>query len=486
MSKPAPLPDLTLAIDQGSHASRALVFAADGSLRASAIQEIKTDRIGADRVEHNADDILNSIALALTRVRQLLGDDAKRVSQAGIATQRSTVVCWDKFTGEALSPAISWQDRRAQAWLAQFAPHTSTVHRLTGLRLSPHYGVSKLNWCLNNLARVSAAHAAGRLFFGPLASFLAYRLLSLRPFLIDPANAGRTLLSNMRSLQWEPQLLQLFGIPQACLPRCVPSYHAFGNLNFGGHSVPVRLITGDQSAALFAQGPPRKRAVYITVGTGAFLQRVVGDVAFSHENMLTSAVLQEPPYALYVLEGTVNGAGSALHWLAEELSMSYLERHLPEWLARPEPPPLFMNGISGLGSPFWVPDFRSHFIGKGEPWQKAVAVVESVIFLLQANIEQMHLQDGVTDIVIGGGLAALDGFCQRLADVSQLLVVRPDLHEATARGLSFLLSTPRKSWIASQSAVSFVPRQNPALAQRYSAWREALAQALQMSASYKE
>lgn len=478
MSKPSALPEFTLVIDQGSHASRALVFAADGSLRASAIQEIKTERLGHDRVEHNADDILSSIELALTRVRQLLGNDAKRVTAAGLATQRSTIVCWDKFTGQALSPAISWQDRRAQSWLEGFAPHALEVHRLTGLRLSPHYGVSKLNWCLNNMSRVAAAQAQGRLFFGPLASFLAFRLLSLRPFLVDPANAGRTLLTNMRSLQWEPRLLELFGIPHACLPRCVPSYHAFGNLNFGGHFVPVRLMTGDQSAALFAQGPPRKRAVYINVGTGAFLQRVIGDAAVYHEKMLTSVVLQEPPYALYVLEGTVNGAGSALQWLAEELSMSFLERHLPEWLERPESPPLFMNGVSGLGSPYWMPNFQSYFVGMGEPWQKAVAVLESIVFLVQANIEQMQLHDGITEIVISGGLAELAGFCQRLADLSRLIVLRPDLHEATARGMSFLLSTRRKAWIASQSAVSFIPRDNPALAQRYAAWGVAMQRAV--------
>ena len=475
--------DLTLVIDQGTHASRALVFAADGSLRASAIQEIRTERFGEDRVEQSADDILHSIEIVLARTRQLLGGDYARVVQAGLATQRASIVCWDKFSGEPLSPVISWQDRRANAWLAQFAPHAAEVHRLSGLFLSPHYGASKLRWCLDHLPRVAQAQRDGRLFFGPLASFLIYRLASLRPFLIDPANASRTLLTNMRSLQWEPKLLDLFGIPAGALPRCVPSYHPYGNIAFAGRHIPLKLVTGDQSAALFAQGPPRKRAVYVNVGTGAFVQRVIGDVAFYHNRMLTSVVLQELPYALYVLEGTVNGAGSALSWVAQELSLPQIERFLPEWLARVESPPIFINGIAGLGSPYWVPDFRSHFIGPGEPWQKAVAVLESVVFLVCTNIAEMHLRDGVTDIVLSGGLAEIQGFCQRLADLSGMNVLRPDLHEATARGMSFLLSPARRSWTPPAPAVKFAPQDNPPLAQRYAAWRSAMQQAVMLARS---
>lgn len=475
--------DLTLVIDQGTHASRALVFAADGSLRSSAIQEIKTERFGTDRVEQSPDDILHSIELVLARSRQLLGADFARVTQVGLATQRASIVCWDKFTGEALSPVLSWQDRRANVWLKQFDAHAAEVHRLSGLFLSPHYGASKLRWCLDHLPRVAQAQRDGRLFFGPLASFLVYRLVSLRPFLIDPANAGRTLLTNMRTLQWEPQLLDLFGIPAACLPRCVPSYHPYGNINFGGRHVPLRLLAGDQSAALFAQGPPRKRAVYINVGTGAFLQRVIGDAAFYHNRMLTSVVLQELPYALYVLEGTINGAGSALSWAAQELSLPQLDRLLPEWLARQEAPPIFINGLSGLGSPYWVADFPSYFVGTGEPWQKAVAVVESIVFLLCVNISEMHLGDGVSDIVLSGGLAELQGFCQRLADLSGMNVLRPDLHEATARGMSFLLSPARRAWTPTSAAITFAPQENPALAQRYAAWRSAMQQAVMLARS---
>ena len=462
--------ELTLVIDQGGHATRALVFAADGSLRAHAVQEVKTAHPAVDQVEHDPEELLGSIDIALTRVARLLGDDLKRVTQAGLATQRSTIACWDKFTGEALSPVISWQDRRAHAWLARYAPHAATVHRATGLFLSPHYGVSKLRWCLDHNAKVADAYRARRLFFGPLASFLLFRLVALRPFVTDPVNASRTLLSNIRTLQWDKSLLELFAVPGECLPRTVPNYHDFGLINFAGRRIPIRFVTGDQSAALFAQGVPRPRTAYVNVGTGAFVQRPIGEQLFYHPKMLTGVVLQGE-HVNYALEGTVNGAGSALRWVAEELSLNFIDQHLPEWLGRPQEPPLFLNGVSGLGAPFWLPRFPSRFIGPGESWQKAVAVLESIVFLLQANLEELNLEHDVTDIAISGGIARLDGFCQRLADLSGLKVNRADMHEASARGMSFLLSTARKHWVATVSARDFTPRPNAAFKARYERWR---------------
>lgn len=477
MFQPKLPPELTLVIDQGGHATRALVFAADGSLRAHAIQEVKTAHPAIDQVEHDPTEILESIDIALSRVARLLGDDIKRVTQAALTTQRSTIACWDKFTGEALSPVLSWQDRRAHAWLAHYAPHAREVHRTTGLFLSPHYGVSKLRWCLDNQPKVAQAYAARRLFFGPLASFLLFRLVALRPFLIDPVNAARTLLCNIRTLQWDPALLELFAIPRECLPRIVPNYYDYGLINFAGRRIPIRLVSGDQSATLFAQGLPRAHTAYVNVGTGAFIQRPIGEQVFYHPKMLTGVVMQGE-HTNYALEGTVNGAGSALKWVAEELSLTFMDQHLPEWLTRPQEPPLFLNGVSGLGAPFWLPRFPSRFIGGGEPWQMAVAVLESVVFLIQANLEEIDLEHDTTEIAISGGVSRLDGFCQRLADVSGLKVNRPDMHEASARGMSFLLSPARKLWVASASSRDFTPRTNTALRARYRRWREEMDQAV--------
>lgn len=472
--------DLTLVIDQGGHASRALVFAADGSLRAHALQEVKTTRVGTDRVEHDPEEVLESIHLALLRTSQALGPQVKQVVHAALATQRSSIVCWDKFTGAALSPVISWQDRRAHAWMRGFEPHAERVHQTTGLFLSPHYGVSKLRWCLDNLPQVAEAYRQKRLFFGPLASFLMFRLLSLRPFLIDPVNASRMLLLDLRRLQWDAGMQDLFGVPGECLPRVVPNLSNYGVVQFGARWIPLKLCIGDQSASLYAQGEPRADVAYVNVGSGAFVQRAVGHQPVYHARMLSGVLVQRDAQAtaMYSLEGTVNGAGTALKWISEELSIGYLEHHLPEWLQRREPPPIFLNGVSGIGSPFWVSHFRSRFVGPGDNWQNVVAVLESIVFLLQSNLAEMRTAEPLREIIISGGTSQLGGFCQRLADLSGLTVVRPTMHEATSRGLSYLLSPARGAWVASRSAQMFTPQRNPELSARYARWRSLLETAI--------
>jgi len=471
-------PPLYLAIDQGGHASRAYVFDHAGGLLAKGTKDVAVAHRHADWVEQDPEEVFVSIRIAVDEAVRVLGARAEDITAIGLATQRSSTVCWDTRSGQALSPVISWQDRRAHAWLAQFSAQAEEIHKITGLFLSPHYGASKLRWCLDYLPEVGAALKGGYLSFGPLASFLLFRLLTNRPLFIDPANAARTLLWNFKTCDWDAKLLELFGLPVACLPLCVPTRYAFGNLRIRAKPAPLHIMTGDQSAALYAYGQPQLKTAYVNVGTGAFLQRPIGYYAAYHPKLLTSIVLQDSIEKNYVLEGTVNGAGSALSWLSQELHLE-VEQKLPEWLALAAEPPLFLNGISGVGSPFWAPNFTSRFIGEGEPWQKAVAVVESIVFLLQENLqESAYFAEQVENIHISGGLARYDGLCQRLADLSGLPVYRPIEHEATARGTAYLLAGCPEVWPETKPGMWFEPMENPALTARYQRWRKALLQAL--------
>ncbi len=469
---------LYLAIDQGGHASRAFVFDHEGHLLAKWIKDVAVTRQHADWVQQDPEEVVASIRTAVDQAGRTLGPRAEDITAIGLATQRSSIVCWDTRSGRALSPVISWQDRRAHAWLAQFSAQAEEIHKITGLFLSPHYGASKLRWCLDYLPEVGAAFKGGYLGLGPLASFLLFRLLDNHPLFIDPANAARTLLWNFKTCDWDARLLELFGLPVACLPLCVPTRYAFGGLRIRAKPVPLRIMTGDQSAALYAYGQPQLKTAYINIGTGAFVQRPIGYYAAYHPKLLTSIVLHDNIEKNYVVEGTVNGAGSALSWLSQELNLD-VESKLPEWLALAAEPPLFLNGISGLGSPFWVPNFTSRFVGAGEPWQKAVAVAESIVFLLQENLrESAYFASQVDNIHISGGLARYDGLCQRLADLSGLPVYRPIEHEATARGTVYLLAGRPEVWPESAPGVWFKPKENPLLTARYQRWREALSQAL--------
>lgn len=470
-------PGCYLCIDQGGHASRALVYDASGAVLARAERALATRHPQPGWVEHDAEQLLGSVRGAIGAALTALGARAPDLAAAGLATQRSTVVCWDRATGAALSPVLSWQDRRAHGWLARFAHRQAEVHARTGLRLSAHYGASKLRWCLDHLPAVQQAARRGTLACGPLASFLLFRLLAERPLLADPSNAGRTLLWNLAARDWDALLLDLFGIARALLPACAPTRHAFGTLPIDARALPLRIVTGDQSAALFAFGAPDPQSAYINIGTGAFVLASSAQ-RLDAPRLLTSIAYADDGQARYVLEGTVNGAGAALAWAGEALGIAGIEASLDEWLHRDGDPPLFLNGIAGLGAPFWVADFPSRFTADAEPWQQVVAIAESIVFLLQANLEEfaragVHLRR----IVASGGLARSGGLCQRLADLSGLAVHRSAEHEATARGLAFLLAGQPAGWPPPPTEV-FAPRPNALLRSRYGRWRAALERAL--------
>lgn len=466
-----------LVIDQGGHASRAIVFEQDGTPIAQAVAEIRAHTPQMDWMEYDAEALVASVVTAISDVVAQLGERQAGLQAAGLVTQRSNVVCWNRASGAALSPIISWQDRRMAGWLRQFEDRAQWVHEKTGLFLTPHYGASKLRWCLDHLPQINQALDDGSLAWGSMASFLAFRLLRERPLLVDPANAARTQLLNVQTLHWDAELGALFGVPLEPLPAVVPSCHHFGTLPIGANGIPLQLLNGDQSAAAFAFGAPDPATVYINLGTGAFVQRIVPAYPGATPGLLSSVVMQSATQTLYALEGTINGAGSALHWAAQSLGVDERTLHsqLPDWLNAANAPPLFLNGISGLGTPFWRPQFASRFIGDAGASEKIVAVVESIVFLIKENLDELaRYTTPPKQIVLTGGLRVLDGLCRRLADVTGLNVVRPALQEATARGAGYLLAGQPAQWRAAEAIDTFLPRENPVLARRFRDWHDAL------------
>ncbi len=469
--------NLYLAIDQGGHSSRALIFDELGALVAQGHESIATIYPQEGWVEHHPHEVLSSTRHAIDQAVAALGARHAQIVAAGLATQRSSIVCWDRDSGAALSPVISWQDRRAAQWVAQFHPHDAAIHHATGLFVTAHYGVSKLHWCLHHLPAVRDAYQQGRLAWGPMASFMLFNLLDEKPLWVDPANASRTLLWNFHALDWDDELLDRFGLPREPLPRCVPTCYEFGHLTVHGRSIPLSVMTGDQSAALYAFGAPQLSTAYVNIGTGAFVQRVCGGNIDYAPRLLTSVVFQCDDAIEHVLEGTVNGAGSALVEVERELGLdiAHAERNLQHWLNAAGELPLFLNGVSGLGSPYWLPQFKSRFIGTGTPEEKLAAVAESIVFLTQVNLQEMEtLFVAPQRIVASGGLARLDGICQRLADVSGLPVYRPGECEATARGTAFLLAGRPHHWPEPNPGTLFQPQANNVLQQRYQRWRVAM------------
>ena len=464
-----------LALDQGSHASRAVLFDAAGHEVAQAHVPVATRREGEDRVEQDPAEILRSLHTVLQDV--CARDAGVPIVAAGLATQRSTVVAWSRSTGRALADAISWQDRRNAAWLQRLAPVAGRVRDITGLPLSPHYGASKLRWYLDHVPAVQRAAAAHDLVFGPLSSHLVARLTAERACVVDPANASRTLLFDVATLQWSPDLLRLFDLAASQLPACVPTRHDFGHVDCAGRRVPLTACTGDQSAAAFALGEPDLDCALVNAGTGAFIQRIAPPGAPLPAGILRSVVYADADGVLAGHEGTVNGAGSALDWLRERVAID-VDRGLAALAARAplgDGVPLFMNGVGGLGAPYWRPDFPCEFVGDGDDAARLVAVVESIVFLLCANLERLQRGAALRRIRISGGLARNDYLCRCLASLSGLPVERSAAVEATARGVAYLAAGKPASWHKVPIERRFMPCDAPPLASRYARWRDEMA-----------
>jgi len=461
-------PSLFLAIDQGGHASRALIFDDQGRVVAQHHAEISTTEPRPGWVEHNPEEIVTRTREAIDGAVAQLGSDRQRLKAAGLATQRSSMVCWSADTGVALTPVISWADTRAADWLNTHEFDRNAVLHRTGLVPNPHFGASKMRWCLDNVPAVQEAAAAGNLVMGPLASFLLYRLLAERPLLADPSNGSRTLLMDVRRSEWDPFLLNIFGVSAAQLPQCSPNRFAFGSLVLDDLRVPLTVCTGDQAAALFCDGWPRDDTFYVNAGTGAFIQRLVGGLSAQQDSLLTSVVWTEANKTLFVREGTVNGAGRAITWL------SALEGHVADFRDCERlytEPPLFLNSVGGLGSPYWRADVSPRFSTEAPFPQKLAAVLESVAFLLAKNAERLQNKPVPHQLVLGGGLGNSTRFCQSLADLIGVDVWRSEQTEATASGLAFLLADGPNDWLRAEYEV-FAPRDNVALNARYRAWSE--------------
>ncbi len=469
-----------ISIDQGGQSSRVIAFDEKGRRLAGASVPVGTRETGRDRYEQDPEELIRSIGSALDTVLASL--PAGTGKRAGIATQRSSIVCWDAATGEALSPVISWRDTRHGQWMRSLGLDAERIHRLTGLRPSPHYGASKFRWCLDNLPAVADARRRGRLLCGPLASFLVYRLTRENTRAADPVNASRTLLWDIGSGEWSTELLGLFGLPAAILPPILPGDSRFGHLAIAGSSIPLVRCTGDQSAAIFASGEPASTSALVNAGTGAFVQRLVSE-PLSVDRLLLSVARHDRQERRYALEGTVNGAGCALEAEA-------LRRGIPDWpeaiesvAADAADLPVFLNGESGLGSPWWRDDFPSRFVGDGDGARCLLAVAESIVFMISENLHRMAAALGpATDIAVTGGLARSDGFCRGLASLNDTPVRRPEAREATARGLAWLMSGRDDPWPEPGPGRTFSPQPAVGLRRRYGYWRRLMEEAVGLDA----
>jgi len=459
---------LTLVLDQGSHASRIVIFSDDGSLLQIVTQNIATQHEGI-HYEQDATEILNSFRHLFQQIKP---EYIPHISNCGLCTQRSSIIAWHKTSGQALSPVISWRDLRSQGFIESVDCDDDFIKKTTGLPLSAHYSAGKMNWLLSHNNSVTQALRDRQLCIAPLASYLLFHLLKEQPYVIDHSNAQRTQLFDIEKLEWSEELLKIFKIPRNCLPQLNTVVNDYGHLK--ALNIPLTCVCGDQNAALHAYPPLAENTALVNIGTGAFILSTSEDINSPRKLLRSishSQQIKHQKITNYITEGTVNGAGAALSWKEQTQAVDHLFTLLPQWLNDIKSPPLFINTVAGLGSPWWRKAGKPKFITHKSLHTTAeeyVAIIESIVFLIFYNLQQ--LAQPTDTLLLSGGLSKLDGLCQRLADLSKTKILRYSECESSARGCAWLsrqLLNNNQNWLPLSIEKTFTSIENDSLLTRY-------------------
>ncbi|QOC21087.1 hypothetical protein IC757_08420 [Wenzhouxiangella sp. AB-CW3] len=426
----------TLLLDVGGQGCRALAVDGDGDIRFEGGHEVST-REKDERVEQDADELINALQAVAMTVHDEMARLNMPVDQAALAVQRGSIVCWDRHTGQALTPIISWRDRRGLPGMDRLADQASEIKQRTGLRFTPYGGASKIAWCLEQLDEVRQARQHKRLTCGPLGSFLLARLLLEKPVRVDDTLAQRSLLWSRERHEWDPWLLERFGIPERVLPMVAPSLDHYGTLACTKLPVPLNLLMGDQNCIPFLDGGPDPETLYINLGTGAFLLRPLSEPVNDERFQLT--LLDRNHGSRWALEGSVHGAASALAWLERKQGRRIEHERMNGLRERVDAPPLFINSIDGLGSPWWCSGPEAGFVDEHDAHDfdaRLLALLESIAFLIAANTDAMSERLAPPKrVVLSGGLSRSATLCSLIADLLGVPAVRLHTAEATALGL---------------------------------------------------
>jgi glycerol kinase len=449
-----------LALDQGTTSSRAVLFARDGSIAAMAQREFTQYFPRPGWVEHDPEEIWTSQCATIAEVLGRAAATAKDVAAVGIANQRETTLLWERASGTPVSRALVWQDRRTAELCARLAQEgcEPEVTRRTGLLLDPYFSGTKLAWLLDHLPQARARAERGELAFGTVDSWLAWKLSGGAAHITDASNASRTLLLNLRSGDWDPEMLRLLRIPPECLPRIVPT-SADGTrgvleAGLGGGTAPLAALAGDQQAALFGQTCFEPGMAKNTYGTGCFLLMYTGTVPLASRNrLLTTVAWRRSQQLHYALEGSVFVAGAVVQWLRDGLKIIRSSAEV-ETLASTVPDHggvYLVPAFAGLGSPHWDPHARGLMVGLSRGTTAAHiarAALESIAFQSAELLTAMQADAAqpLRELRVDGGGSVNDLLMQFQADLLGAPVIRPQITETTALGAAYLAGLAVGFW----------------------------------------
>jgi len=454
-----PIGTFILAIDQGTTSSRALVVDAGGNVLGIGQQPFTQHYPQPGYVEHDPEEIWQTTLEAMATALAHAGVLPAELTAIGIANQRETVLLWDRESGEAVSPAVVWQDRRTAGRCDELRRngHEATFREKTGLALDPYFSGTKIAWLLEDTRGLRAAADAGVVAAGTIDSWLLWKLTGGTLHATDYTNASRTLLFNTATLEWDDELLDILDVPRSLLPEVTPSSGELGTTSpeVIGARIPITGIAGDQQAALFGQAGFIPGLAKNTYGTGCFLLADTGDdrVASRNKMLVSLSAGTKPSQPRYVVEGSVFVAGALVQWLRDELGIIRRSDEI-ETLASSVPDSggvSIVPAFAGLGAPDWDPYARGAILGLTRGTTKAHiarAALEAIALSSTELLQAVHadIEGQIVELRVDGGAARNNLLMQMQADFAGLPVVRPRNIETTAMGAAYLAGIGAGIW----------------------------------------
>lgn len=447
-----------LALDQGTSSSRAIVFDHEGRICATAQKEFPQHFPKPGWVEHDPKDIWSSEASVIAEAITSMGINGLNIAGIGITNQRETTIVWDAETGEPVYNAIVWQDRRTSEYCDSLKEQNLTgfIREKTGLIIDAYFSATKIRWILENVPGARARAKAGKLRFGTVDTWLLWNLTRGECHMTDVSNASRTMLFNIHTLNWDEDLMKLFGIPMSMLPEVHSSSEIYGytKTTIFAHKVPVAGIAGDQQAALFGQMCTTPGSVKNTYGTGCFLLMNSGTkpITSSH-NLLTTIAWKIGDTVNYALEGSIFVGGSVVQWLRDGLGIIKSSSEI-ESLAMTVPDNggvYFVPALTGLGAPYWDQYAKGTICGLTRGTTAAHiarAALEGIAFETMDIVNAMEHDAGIklAELKVDGGASRNNLMMQFQADILGTKVIRPKVTETTAMGACYLAGLATGYW----------------------------------------
>ncbi len=440
-----------MAIDQGTTSSRAIIFDKSGKNIGSSQKEFTQIFPESGWVEHNANEIWNSVQSVIAGALIESGIRPDNVKAIGITNQRETTVIWDRKTGKPIYNAVVWQSRQSAPIADKLKEdgHAEMIHGKTGLVVDAYFSATKVRWILDHVEGAQERAEKGELAFGTIDTWLLWKLTDGNTHVTDYSNAARTMMYNIIDLKWDDEILELLNIPKSLLPEVKSNSEIYGytqSYHFYGSEVPISGMAGDQQAALFGQLAFEPGMVKNTYGTGAFIVMNTGEKPqISKNNLLTTIGYGINGKVYYALEGSVFVAGSAIQWLRDGLRMIETAPESEELAnaSTGDNSVYVVPAFTGLGAPYWDSDARGAVFGltRGTTKEDFVkATLQAVAYQSKDVIDAMKEDSGIDIPVlkVDGGAAKNDALMQFQADILDTDVTRAPNLETTALGAAYL------------------------------------------------